>query len=74
MEATERGISVARPAKVSQARPLPMPRRVICSLSQIRNIVPPVSVTVVESRNSPAGSLTKFGMFRSPDAIPNAWN
>ena len=49
-----------------------MPRAVICSLSQIRNIVPPVSVSVVESRKSAPGSLTRLGTLCSAEATPNA--
>ena len=36
--------------------PLPMPRAVICSPSHIRNMVPPVSVIMVEMRNNRPGS------------------
>ena len=40
------------PEKMISEMPLPMPRAVICSPSHIRNIVPPVRVTTVETRRT----------------------
>ena len=52
------GSSATMPARMISEMPLPMPREVICSPSHIRNMVPPVSVIVVESRKNTPGSLT----------------
>jgi hypothetical protein len=46
------------PAKMISEMPLPMPREVICSPSHIRNIVPPSSVTTVETGKNMPGSTT----------------
>ena len=55
------------PAKMMSEDPFPTPRDVICSPSHTRNIVPPVSVTIVEMRNSSPGSLTMPGASLEPD-------
>ena len=44
------GNCATMPDKMISEMPLPMPREVICSPSHIRNMVPPVSVIVVEIR------------------------
>ena len=58
------------PAKMMSEDPLPTPREVICSPSQTRNIVPPVSVTMVEMRNRSPGSLTMPARPSSPMEMP----
>ena len=52
------GKSATMPEKMISEMPLPMPRAVICSPSHIRNMVPPVSVIVVEIRKNRPGSVT----------------
>ena len=59
------------PAKISRLMPLPTPRLVICSPSHIRNIVPPVRVTTVETMKNGPGSRATDCM---PSAVPNDWN
>ena len=58
------------PARMISEMPLPMPRAVICSPSHIRNIVPPVSVIVVEMRKNQPGSLTMLPAPSSPIEMP----
>ena len=43
------------PAKMIKDTPLPTPRLVICSPIHIRNMVPPVRVTIVETRKNIPG-------------------
>ena len=50
--------SARMPTQSSNASPLPMPRNVICSASQIRNTAPPTSDTVVVRRKRSPGSRT----------------
>ena len=64
------GRRATMPAKMISDEPLPTPREVICSPSQTRNIVPPVSVTMVDMRNSRPGSLTIPGRPSRPIAMP----
>ena len=58
------------PAKMISDEPLPTPREVICSPSQTRNIVPPVSVIMVEMRNMKPGSATMPARPSRPMAMP----
>ena len=58
------------PAKMISDEPLPTPREVICSPSQTRNIVPPVSVSTVDTRKSRPGSATMPGAPSRPIAMP----
>src|SRR5690242_12984183 len=57
--------SITMPTHRIRARPLPMPRCVICSLSQIRNITPPAIVTVTEATKSKPPSPARLGFFFS---------
>ena len=50
--------------------PLPMPREVICSPSHIKNIVPPVSVIVVEIRKKMPGLETTLPVPCRPTPMP----
>ena len=58
----------------TSAIPLPIPCRVICSLSQIRKNTPPTIETEADSRNQPPGSVTRPEMSCNADAMPKAWN
>ena len=64
------GSRATMPANMMSDDPLPTPRDVICSPSQTRNIVPPVSVTMVEIRNKRPGSLTMPARPSSPIEMP----
>ena len=68
------GNSATMPAKMIRDVPLPMPRLVICSPSHIRNKVPPVNVTTVESTKKGPGSRTMPPEPCKPTAMPQAWN
>ena len=70
MLASAEGNSATMPARMISEMPLPMPREVICSPSHIRNMVPPVSVTVVEIRKNMPGSLTTLPAPCRPTAMP----
>ena len=58
MPAIADGNCATMPDRMISEMPLPMPREVICSPSHIRNMVPPVSVMVVEIRKKSPGSTT----------------
>ena len=47
-----------------------MPREVICSPSHIRNMVPPIRVSTVETMKNQPGSVTTLVCPCSPTAIP----
>ena len=70
MFASAEGSSATMPARMISEMPLPMPREVICSPSHIRNMVPPVSVMVVDSRKNTPGSLTTLPAPCRPTAMP----
>ena len=70
MPASAAGSSATMPARMISEMPLPMPRAVICSPSHIRNMVPPVSVTVVDSRKNAPGSVTTLPEPCRPTAMP----
>ena len=61
------------PAKMSREMPLPTPRLVICSPSHIRNMVPPVRVTTVETMKNRPGLVTMPWLFCRPTAMPKDW-
>ncbi len=61
------------PAKMISEMPLPMPRWVICSPSHIRNIVPPVSVMMVETVKKKPGLATIEPDDCRPMAMPQDW-
>ena len=58
------------PAKMISEEPLPTPREVICSPSQTRNIVPPVSVTTVDRVKNKPGSATMPSRPCRPTEMP----
>ena len=64
------GNCATMPDRMISEMPLPMPREVICSPSHIRNMVPPVSVIVVEIRKKKPGSLTTLPVPCSPMPMP----
>ncbi len=61
-------------AKMIREVPLPMPRLVICSPSHITNMVPPVSVIIVEAMKMMPGWSTTPWLLDRPTAMPKDWN
>jgi len=64
------GNSATMPDKMINEIPLPIPRAVICSPSHIKNIVPPVSVIVVEIKKKMPGLETTLPVPCSPTPMP----
>ena len=69
-----RGRTATIPAKMISEMPLPTPRLVICSPSHIRNSVPPVRVTTVETMKKSPGFWTSPWLAERPMAMPADWN
>src|SRR5690242_20683458 len=74
MLASAEGSSATMPDRMMSEMPLPMPREVICSPSHIRNMVPPVSVMVVDIKKKMPGLDTTLPVPCRPMAMPYDWN
>ena len=67
------GSRATMPAKMISETPLPTPRLVICSPSHIRNMVPPVSVTIVDRMKNGPGLSTAPWLDCKAMAMPADW-